>query len=103
MPLVKKEEVLTLIANEMWDIDEWEPPYKHYSGNLLNDIQIGLGVAWNIHDSIEKMEEVKAIPIEWINSWILEQYNRQHLGTEKVYVWEMVEDWEKENESNIDN
>ena len=41
---------------------------------------------------------VEAIPIEWINKWLDGEYNKQHLGTTKTYVWEMVADWEAEND-----
>lgn len=99
--MIDKKKALELISSEMWDIDEWEPPYNHYSGDLLNDIQIGMGVAWNIYHRIEKMEEVEAIPIEWIKKWCNEEHNRKSLEErllKRYGVLTLLEDWEKENE-----
>ena len=37
--------------------------------------------------------EVKAIPIEWIEKWMLDNWVLDNYGIEQ-----MIEDWEKENE-----
>lgn len=36
----------------------------------------------------------EAIPIEWIKTWIETKYNAVYNNN----VWDMLEDWEKENE-----
>lgn len=56
-------------------------------------------------ESIEMQPTVKAIPIEWIKKWCLEHYpTYPRIITEqllkKTETWQMIEDWEKENECN---
>ena len=41
---------------------------------------------------------VEAIPTKWIRDWLETEYCKQHLGNAKTHVWEMLSDWEKENE-----
>lgn len=48
--------------------------------------------------AIEMQQTVKAIPIEWIKKWLGKLKN--------VYddsVYQMLEDWEKENEGSVRN
>lgn len=45
---------------------------------------------------IEKQEEVKAITVEWINDWLNTGRNAKYFIT----IMKMLEDWEKENETN---
>lgn len=46
---------------------------------------------------IDKAEKIEAIPVEWI-----EDYVQDHWRTTKLYatnyVWQILADWEKENE-----
>lgn len=42
---------------------------------------------------VEMAEEVKAIPIEWIEKWVVTKF----VGAGRV-IDSMLEDWEKENE-----
>lgn len=44
-------------------------------------------------DQIEEAPIVKAIPIEWINKWVVTKF----VGAGRV-IDSMLEDWEKENE-----
>ena len=46
--------------------------------------------------------EIEAIPIEWINKWAEKFYKvingrRHYMGDGYDTVWDMLEDWEKEN------
>ena len=43
---------------------------------------------------IDNAPTVEAIPIEWIKTWIETKYNAVYNNN----VWDMLEDWEKENE-----
>lgn len=58
----------------------------------------------NLYRQIREAEEVKAIPIEWIKNWGDKFYKvingrRYYMGDGYDTVWDMLEDWEKENES----
>lgn len=44
---------------------------------------------------IEMAEEIKAIPIEWINKWLNKGRNAKYF----IPMMEMVEEWEKENDN----
>ena len=46
---------------------------------------------------IEMADEVKAIPIEWIEKWFSQFYGEQGLEWNRCKRF-MLEDWEKENE-----
>ena len=48
---------------------------------------------------IEEQPAVKAIPLSWIIDWQISQKHKTK-DREKVFVWEMLEDWGKENETN---
>ena len=57
-------------------------------------------------ETIEKAPTVKAIPIEWIEKWSEKFYKvingtRYYMGDGYDTVWDMLEDWEKENDKNI--
>ena len=57
-----------------------------------------------IENYVDEMPEVKAIPIEWINKWGEKFYKvindrRHYMGDGYDSVWDMLEDWEKENEN----
>lgn len=43
------------------------------------------------------IEDVEAIPIEWLEKWQGKQYCLQDEGKAKITVIEMLEDWRKEN------
>lgn len=43
---------------------------------------------------IEMAEEIKAIPIEWINNWLNTGRNAKYF----IPMMEMIEEWENENE-----
>ena len=45
---------------------------------------------------IEKAPTIKAITIEWINDWLNTGRNAKYFIT----IMKMLEDWEKENETN---
>lgn len=50
---------------------------------------------------IDTRPTVEAIPIEWIEQYGKKQANKCcHCATA---IWELLEDWEKENESNVSN
>ena len=60
----------------------------------------GLDFAWVMLDN---QPTVKAIPIEWIKKWCNEEHNRKSLEErllKRYGVITMLEDWEKENETN---
>ncbi len=44
---------------------------------------------------IEEQPEVKAIPLNWILDWQIKQ-KANTKDREKVFVWEMLEDWREE-------
>lgn len=53
---------------------------------------------------IREQPEVEAIPIEWIKQWSEKFYKvingiRYYMGDGYDSVWDMLEDWEKENEN----
>ena len=55
-----------------------------------------------VTDLFDDIPTVKAIPIEWINKWGEKFYkvinDRGHyMGDGYDSVWDMLEDWEKEN------
>ena len=47
-------------------------------------------------DSKGRSARVEAIPIEWIKQWANEQF---YTLDREMYLKDMLEDWEKENES----
>ena len=59
----------------------------------------GIDFAWVMLDN---QPTVKAIPIEWIQEWLetcIPRYDYDRM-TYIADVYEMLEDWEKENENN---
>ena len=48
---------------------------------------------------IDKAPTVKAIPVEWIEKWSRQFYdkNGRYNGEGYDSVWDLLEDWEKEN------
>jgi len=49
---------------------------------------------------IDNVPTVKAIPVEWIKKWFSQFYGEQGLEWNRCKRF-MLEDWEKENESNF--
>lgn len=47
---------------------------------------------------VEMAEEVKAIPVEWIEEWVVKKY----AGAGRIIDC-LLEDWEKENETGNSN
>lgn len=56
----------------------------------------GIDFAWVMLDNTPT---VKAIPIEWIEKWFSQFYGEQGLEWNRCKRF-MLEDWEKENETN---
>ena len=50
-------------------------------------------------------DTVKAIPIDWIEKWSRQFYdkNGRYNGEGYDSVWDLLEDWEKENETTDEN
>ena len=60
----------------------------------------GLGYQYYMLDNAPT---VKAIPIEWIKKWCNKEHNRKSLEErllKRYGVLTLLEDWEKENETN---
>lgn len=73
-----------------------------YYGSMVR-----VGVTKTTDDEITvHLEDVSAIPIEWIENWLktcIPRYDNDRM-TYIADVYEMLEEWEKENEqSSIDN
>lgn len=53
-------------------------------------------------DAIEFEPEVKAIPVKWIKKWTKQFYDKDGRYNGEGYdsVWDLLADWEKENETN---
>ena len=49
--------------------------------------------------TIENAPTIKAIPIEWIRKWNIDNYPYTALLMSEI-IPKMIEDWEKENETN---
>ena len=53
---------------------------------------------------IEDMDEVEAIPIDWLHKELIEAMYERKLSSEVLSVFhEIIAKWRKENESNISN
>ena len=54
--------------------------------------------------AVEEQPTVKAIPIEWIEKWAEKWYKSEYTTMEysrsTTNIGQMIEDWEKENETN---
>ena len=48
--------------------------------------------------NVKYAPEVEAIPIEWIENYVADHWKTTKLYATD-YVWKMLEDWEKENET----
>ena len=71
-------------------------------GRLMDD-QLRNGLNVNKKTFILDDYVVEAIPIEWIEKWAEKFYKeingkRYYMGDGYDTVWDMLEDWEKENE-----
>ena len=58
-----------------------------------------------IYRRINNAPTVEAIPVEWIKHWCLKHYpTYPNIITEELLknteTWKMIDDWEKENETN---
>lgn len=49
---------------------------------------------------IEMADEVKAIPVKWIDGYIKRRANDVNIYAEILFISDMVKEWEKENETN---
>lgn len=83
------------------DADEVKRFYEEEFPNLDN------GVHWSRNDIICNLDNIptaKAISTNWIKNWCLKHYpTYPRIVTEqllkKTETWQMIEDWEKENET----
>lgn len=48
---------------------------------------------------VEMAEEVKAIPVKWIDGYIKRRANDAEIYAEILFISDMVKEWEKENEN----
>lgn len=78
-------------VNKLIDnLDAMIPDYDY------SDTSMGIATAIQEAGRMAVYEEVKAIPVEWMQNWMRKSentYNREQ-------VYEMLEEWEKENETN---
>ena len=76
---------------------------NHYLMRLDED-SIALGDIESIDVRfVEMAEEVKAIPIEWIEKYIKQNYCTCDLVYPEEFLKELVTWWGEENESNVSN
>ena len=85
MKLIDEDKLIT----HLWDI------YCHYAcnGRDLNKsafLNVCLG-------AVEVQEEIEAIPIEWLHSYIY-NFNNFKFNDEREVLKKMIDDWRKENE-----
>ena len=105
MRLIDKDGLLELIKD--LEVTYQEDLDRFKDEELLNpqryrDTQRGRieGVI-DCYIDVYNAEEVKAIPIEWLNKYIdstLDNDNSQMLGFKAALIKEMLEEWEKEND-----
>lgn len=75
-------------------IDANKIPYLHL--DLENKVRFDdVNIAFK--DDIDNMLTVKAIPIEWIEEW-----GWKNGMSESMSLRVMIDDWEKENETNVE-
>lgn len=53
--------------------------------------------------AIESEPTVEAIPVEWIDGYIKRKIKVGGMYAEMLYIYDMLKDWKKENESKRDN
>ena len=102
MRLIDADKLMLSLAD--WELQEapihtYEKP-KEFTAN---DMQ---RMIWrtirDCESAVEEQPTVEAIPIEWINKWAEKLYKvingtRYYMGDGYDTVWDMLEDWEKEN------
>lgn len=82
-------------------IEEIDWYHQNKNKDMVSGANSSEHQAWykadDIYKTLEALPSAEAIPVEWIEKWIAGEYCKQHLGTAKTYVWEMLEDWKNEN------
>lgn len=72
--------------------------YNHFEFVKVDDYEVWAVV--DVDEVLDNIEEVKAIPIEWIEKYI-EEINIRDFGTIYIQpcgsITQMLKDWEKEN------
>lgn len=96
------------------DADKFKEKLNYLNYELYNSHPVGeLSkeekdiVSWYIYHISKMVDNIStesAVPVEWIKRYIdgtLDEDNSQMLGFKAAIIKEMVEEWEKEDESNF--
>ena len=104
MRLIDADKLMLSLAD--WKLQEapihtYEKPKEFTADNMQEMIWRTIR---DCESAVEEQPTVEAIPIEWINKWGEKFYKvindrRHYMGDGYDSVWDMLEDWEKENEN----
>ena len=101
MRLIDADKLMLSLAD--WELQEapihtYEKPKEFTADDMQKMIWRTIR---DCESAVEEQPTVNAIPIEWIKEWYKKALSKSgFMGDEMVSVEDLLEDWEKENETN---